>query len=159
MSEPIKKYGIDFAAGTHPVNIERKMIRWGGQWKTKTSGIILGSGPFFHYREFQKLVWPTYDHHRWSDLVLHSITANAITAILGPKSSGKTHDAAKFALTDYFCFPENTGILVSSTTLDALDRRIWGEIIHLFKLAKARFDWLPGNLINFKRMIVTGKQK
>lgn len=151
--ETITKYGCEWAANLHPVRLEMQCIQLGGKWKVK--GRECGDGLFEHYKRLQTLIWPTLDHHRWSDLVLKSILDSNITAILGPKSSGKTHDVARYALTDYFCFPKNTGILISSTTLDAMQIRIWGEIKKLFKMAKERFDWLPGHLIEYKHCLST----
>lgn len=153
MKHTIIKYGHTWPDTTHPVVIEMKAIQWGGKWKSNGRGC--GEGLFHHYKALQTLLWPGLDHHRWSDLVLKSILENNIIAILGPKSSGKTHNVARFALTDYFCFPHNTGILISSTTLDAMQIRIWGEIKKLFKLAKERFDWLSGHLVEYKHCLST----
>lgn len=155
MPETFEKYGALWPAGLHPVKLEMQSIQWGGNWKSKKTGNQCGLGLFHHYRALQQLLWPGHDHHRWSNLVLENILTNTVTGLLGPKSSGKTHDAAKYALTDYFCFPRNTTILVSSTTLDALELRIWGEIKKLYGSAKERFDWLPGHLINYKHTLTT----
>lgn len=70
-------------------------------------------------------------------------------------NTGKTRTAAKYALTDYWAFPEETLFLVSSTTLAALDTRVWGDIKHLFRLAKMNHPWLAGNCVDSKRAIVT----
>jgi hypothetical protein len=150
----VDKYGCTWPNDIDPITVEMKCIQNGGKWRVKGGGEA-GAGLYFHYRHLQKLLWPDQDHHRWSDLVLKNLVENDVTAILGPKSSGKTHVVSKFGLTDYFCFPEITTILISSTTLDALELRIWGEIKKLYKEAIARFPWLPGNLINYKHCLVT----
>jgi hypothetical protein len=73
---------------------------------------------------------------------------------MGAGSTGKTHFAAWWALCDYYCFPQHTCILVSSTDLRGLELRVWGEIKSLHSFATERFD-LPGHLIESKHAIST----
>jgi len=153
--ETFTKYNAQWPKGIHPAKIEMFCIRQGGKWKPAGSQTECGEGLFHHYKALQSILWPSHDHHRWSDLVLSNILKNSVTAILGPKSSGKTHDVAAYALADYWCFPEYTGILISSTTRDALELRIWGEIKKLFKEAKQRLPWLSGVLIDYKHCVAT----
>jgi hypothetical protein len=87
--------------------------------------------------------------------MLEEIVTGKNTGILGPASSGKTHEVAAYILSDYTCFPENTTALVSSTTLQMLDLRIWGEIKKLFADAKTRHAWLPGHLNETRHRITT----
>lgn len=128
-------------------------IKLGGSWVTETGPA--GLGKFFHYKELQKIIWPNLYHHKWTDLILHELLTNQITAILGPKSSGKTHPVARFVLVDYWCFPNNTSILVSSTTIPSLELRIWGEIKKLFREGRKVIPTLPGNMIDHKHLIST----
>lgn len=132
--------------------IERSCIRWGGvEAGKKNTGKL-----FVHYKALQRAIWPDHDYHRWSDLLLRNFLQNQITPVLGPKSSGKTHQGAKFGLTEYFCFPECTSVVVSSTTVAALERRIWGEMKMLWAQARKRIGIdMPGNLIDHKHCIVT----
>jgi len=149
-----EKYGVKWDKLLHPVEIERSMIRKGGQ--ITKGGKTYGNGLFYHYRELQTLLWPEDDHHRWSDLILSEILQNTITCILGPKDSGKTRCAlAKFGLTDYFCFPNETLILISSTDVRGLELRVWGDLKSLFQRAKAVAPWLDGHLIDSKHALAT----
>lgn len=148
------KYGLQWEPLLSDVEIERYMIQHGGRWDRE--GVTVGEGLFHHYKSLQTLLWPEDDHHRWSDLILTEILNNTITCILGPKDSGKTRCAlAKFGLTDYFCFPNNTLTLISSTDVRGLELRVWGDLKTLFQRAKARADWLPGHLIDSKHAICT----
>lgn len=136
-------YGLEWGDGVNPVKIEMHMIRSGGT--VIVNGQRYGEGLFHHYRQLQTLLWPEgEDHHRWSDLMLKEILANRITAICGSRDSGKTHILSRFALTDYFTFPNETLILVSSTDLRGLQLRVWGDIKDLHRRARDRYDFLPG---------------
>src|SRR5216684_8145028 len=100
-----EKYGIKWHAGTTPLAIEFYCIRNHVQW---------GLDLFTHYRNAQSLAWPEEDHHRWSDLALRHAIAERITIAMGPKDAGKTHTWAKFALIDYWVYPQTTLWLISS---------------------------------------------
>lgn len=136
------KYGLEWHQADE-VNIEMTMIRANG--KIHIQGKDYGAGLFEHYKALQQLLWPEdEDHHRWSDLILREILENRITVLAGSRDSGKTHCVSRYALTDYFVFPNNTLILISSTDGRGLQLRIFGDIKDLLSRAKERYPWLPG---------------
>lgn len=149
----VKKYGLSFT-DQDSLQIEFYCIRKGGKW-TAANGRQCGEGLFHHYRAAQSLMWPEDDHHRWSDLMLKTILENRITVVAGAKDSGKTHTMSKFALTDYFAFPHETLIMMSSTDIRGLELRVWGDVKDLFDRARERFQWLSGNVVDAKHGIFT----
>lgn len=140
-------YGLPWPANTDPLAIEMKFIRSGGY--IERDGEKFGKGLFHHYRKAQELLWPEgEDHHRWSDLMLSQILENRITAITGARDSGKTHVAlSRFGLTDYFMFPNETLLLISSTDLRGLQMRVWGDIKDLLRRAQELRPELPGKVV------------
>ena len=151
----LERYGAKWAADIDPLRLEFACIQRGGRWKNK-AGNDCGAGLFHHYKEAQKLLWPEDYHHRWTDLQLQEILTNTITVITGPKDTGKTHvSLVRYGLTDYFAFPDNTLIIVSSTTLAALEGRVWGDMKSMFQRARDRYDWLPGFPLESKHAICT----
>jgi hypothetical protein len=149
------KYGLDWNAGTSPLEIEKVMIRSGGQWIGR-QGQTLGNGLFFHFKEFEKLLWPTAKvWHKWSDLQLKEWLSHRTVGIIGPASSGKTCNSATDSLADYYAFPECTTILVCSTTKERMQDRIFGEIKKYHRLARERYPDLPGYSIDGRMRIVT----
>lgn len=138
----MERYGLDWGE-LDPVRVEMHMIRAGGF--IDVEGDKFGEGLFHHYRALQMLLWPDgEDHHRWSDVMLQEILNNRITVFAGSRDSGKTHCMSRYAITDYFVFPENTLILISSTDTRGLQLRIFGDIKDLLSRAKERYAWLPG---------------
>jgi len=150
MSKSWEIYGQKWGGEIDRLQVEFWNIQKGEEWLGER-----GRSLFFHYREAQRLMWPDEDHHRWSDLILEEILKNDITVLLGSKDSGKTHGMTKFGLTDYFCFPDNTLIIVSSTDIRSLEGRVWGDIKSMFARAKERYDWLPGVVLDSKHAICT----
>lgn len=153
---PRKKqaYGLFWDEFLNDAFIEIYMIQNGGKVQRK-DGSFSGNGLAFHYKQLQQLLWPKKVWHKWNELLLEEFVRNRIIGILGPAASGKTREASDFMLTDYYCFSDCTTILVSSTEREMLEMRAWGEIKRAHKIAKDRFDWLPGNLIESRQRIVT----
>ena len=139
----------------------QSIIKYGRRWKIKDEALIelamirRGKDLFDHHRRFQSIVWPNLDHHRWSDIALQELINNKVTVLMGPGSSGKTHYAAKFFLTEYWAWANETTILASSTDLRGLQLRIWGEMSMLFNQAKKNHPWLAGNILESRHSIST----
>lgn len=151
----IELYGCVFPAGTHPAQIELECIKHGGSWMAH--GHMRGAGLATHIVNFSKIVWPWFSWHRWAKEVhLPEVCRpRHRLAVFGPSSSGKSSVTALVYLVFYFARPENTTVLVSSTTRDELDLRIWGEMVMFFREAKEVCPWLPGVLTDSKQMITT----
>ena len=135
-------YGRKWPGTPHPLEIEFACIRE-----------RIGD-PFEHYWAMRHILWPELDDHRWALLCGKTIVDNKITTLMGAGSTGKSHSAAWFAVCYWFVDPQNTCVLVSSTTMDKLKLVIWGEIVNLWQRAINRFDWLPGHVLD-SRVAIT----
>ncbi len=144
------KYGMNWRDGVHPVQVELYCISKGAEW-CKSQGRTL----LFHYLEAKRILWPTLDEHRWFMLCFEKMVENKSCVLMGCASSGKTHTAAVFCLLKYFSSPTDTCILVSSTQMSSLKKRIWSEITTLWEDAVGRFDFLPGHLLDSAVAITT----
>lgn len=145
------KYGLNWPEVYNDLSIELAMVRNKGH----ING--LGNGHTFHYKEACRLIWPELDTHRWSELAAKEITRvnHKITSFMGPGSTAKTHEAAKWGLIEYFADAENTCVLVSSTDIRGLKLRIWGEITDLWQRAINRWPQLPGHSLESRIAITT----
>ena len=147
----LERYGCRWPDNASDLEIEMACVRKGGSWDNGSKG----AGLFHHYEAIRRLLWPELKSHRWHTLCLENHLANRFNVLAGPGSSGKTHEAAWTFLVDYLCHPDTTLLMVSSTDIRGLRLRVWGEIVHLWNLAKERYDWLPGHLIDSKLAITT----
>lgn len=144
------KYGHNWSEDTDDAQIECWMIRQPEEWLKQQ-----GRSLFFHHLALQKLLWPKKKWHDWNLLMLEKFCQHQYLAILGPASSGKSHEAVCFALCNYIARPNETAVLVSSTTRDALELRAWAEIKKYWGLARDQYEWIPGTAINSKQRIAT----
>jgi hypothetical protein len=159
--ERITKYGMtstcDPRLETRPLLLlEMEAIRRGGRWKN-SAGKVFGEGLRFHYKQACQLLWPHIDWHRWTELCNHEIRRPEakVTVLMGPGSTCKTNSAAWEYLLEYYINPKETLVLVSSTDFRGLELRVWGEIKKLHEMAKEKFPFLPGTLVDSKHTITT----
>lgn len=147
-------YDIRWGVLEHPVSIEMQMVRHGGRVK-KPDGTIAGNGLLFHLKRLQQLLHPEKVWHRWNELLLEEFIKNRIIGVIGPASTGKSREACDYARMIYYCFPECTTVICSSTEKETLEDRIWGEIKSQHRIARERYEWIPGHLIESRQRIVT----
>jgi hypothetical protein len=154
----LEMYGLKWADGLHPLQVEMEMIRRGG-FHTKANGEIVGKGLPYHYEQMRRIIWPQLDGEtegqRWHVLMRDQILANKVTVLMGPGSSGKTHSPSWIGLCKYWCDPENTCVLVSSTDMRGLRLRVFGEICTLWRQGVEQFDFLAGHMLDSKLAITT----
>jgi hypothetical protein len=108
-----------------------------------------------HYLRARKLVWPDRYCHRWTELLYRNFIEHNVVVAIGPASSGKTATASEFNLLDYWLYPNETAVIVSSTTRQKLEDAVWAEIKKLWKAGRARFPWLAGHMIDYRQRIAT----
>jgi len=99
----------------------------------------LGLGKFQHLHNAIDLIWnayapETYIWNDWSELMQRTFAEHLWSTITGPAASWKTTSAAIFCLARFYADPRNTVIIVTSTTLDGLRRRVWKEISRFHRL-------------------------
>lgn len=96
-----------------------------------------GEGRFHHAQSAcLALFGKAYEMHEWSEDCLELFSNYSDCAITGPKSAGKTTAAAIYALLFWLADPTNTAVIVCSTTVPGLRRRIWKEIKKYFRYVK-----------------------
>jgi hypothetical protein len=150
-----ERYGIKWKGSTQDAFIERHMIRNGGQWEEK--GEMFGNGLIYHFKKYWEYLWPMDDQTWWTDLILKEVMENQFTSVVGGASAWKTGTIARIALMDWSVFPECTTVITSSTTLEGLKSRVFGEMIMLwkkaFEITGGDEGWFPGHCVDSKCVI------
>lgn len=149
------KYNLEWADDADLLELELYMIAHGGKW-TMEHGEV-GEGLQHHYKAACQLCWPNIDWHRWTELCHSEMRRPGakVTVLMGCGSTGKTNISGWEYLLEYYASPDDTLVLISSTTIQGLELRVWGEIKMLHEQALERHPWLPGYLIDSKHCITT----
>lgn len=152
-----KRYGAVFAdpeAGTDPsASIELQMCFNSALWKAP--GFL---GRYQHLRNAIDLIWNVprrryaaehkmvYDERKhdvfiwneWSETMMETFCeGHWSTAIWSGNSSYKTTCAAMYALCAFFASPADTIVVLTTTTLPGLRKRIWKEVLKFHRLSRA----------------------
>lgn len=101
-----------------------------------------------HRREIIKTLWPMEEWHEWSERRIKSISYSNFVIWHGPAASAKSADAAKIAIEYWLESPHNTSVIVCSTTMQSLRRRIWGEVVSHFKQIEGKMGCYVGELLD-----------
>lgn len=152
---PAKKreiYGMLWNPLTVPLEIEFQMIRRGGQIVRK-DGKIAGNGLLWHWQRAKKLIWPAFELHRWDELRTKCFLEYTYIGEMGCAAGGKSQSSCCNFLIWWYLYPEHTTVLVSSTDIPSLELRVWGMMKSYHRIAKENWPWIPGYLIEGKRMI------
>lgn len=152
----LESFGLKWPADTTQLQIEMWFVARGGN-HTKKDSEVIGLGLSQHLERMRRIIWPELDgdHNgqRWHKLCRDTIAEHRVTCLMGPGSSGKTHEGAWIALCMWLSDPANTCVLVSSTDMRGLRLRVWGELSSLWQLAVQRFPDLPGHMLDSKLAI------
>lgn len=158
-SDYVKLWGVYWPVVKDPASIHLDCIAHGGEWINSQTGETCGGGMEFHYKELIKILWPEVVMHRWLELILKNYLTHRLIVLIGPASSSKTFSSALLVLIDYFAHPDCTTVICCSTTKERLQERVWADVTKLFKNARKRAPWLPGNIIEGRLRIVTDSRK
>lgn len=98
-------------------------------------------------------MWPTeYETHFWSDRRLLSVCESDWNTWVGPGGCGKSTDAAVLALEYWMEAPMKTAVIICSTSLRMLRKRIWSEVAR-FHQALPKGIGPVGELVDSDTMI------
>lgn len=94
-----------------------------------------GLGKAEHFWNITPLLWPDdgecskpFLRQPWSERMTIAAAKHQMLSISGCSGSGKTDWAAVWAIVNWLCDPLGTKVMVTSTSLKASRRRIWGSI-------------------------------
>ena len=74
---------------------------------------------------------PLMVRHPWAEEMIRAVIENKYVAIGGAASSGKSHTLAAWGVLSWLAQPQDTLVLLTSTTLREARKRIWGSVISL----------------------------
>lgn len=138
MPDPIDNFGIGFPPETSL--IERRM-------HCAYHGV--GAVPRWKQRkEIIRSLWAddVYSWTRWDDRRMKGMTDYNWVTWAGPGGSAKTTSAAVQGLAWWLEAPHISAVIVCSTDIKMLRKRIWGQMAHFHQQLYARFGTKLGNL-------------
>ena len=168
----VEKYGVEWQPVMHggkihvawtEWQIERNMFMWGKEKATlglKFPKKHLGEAE--HFRRMVSIVLGRQgcrNYFEWNPNAVRIVDEyfrNRFLAIAGHGSSGKTKTIAVIAVFEFIASPNNTAVLVTSTTINDSRKRVWGDIENYWNETCDFFgdeDNMPGKLLSASAVI------
>lgn len=142
------RYGREFPLGTSLLDIELVAYRFG--FDVETGGL----GKAAHFKRIVQHLWgkdsrKQFIWHPWADDMNEEACRHHYLGVSGSGSSGKTDFFAVKGIVDYICAPQNTLVLMTSTSLKEARKRIWGACLDYWSAVPG----LPGKVIDSMGLI------
>lgn len=100
-------------------------------WNEPLRRNAIARGLDYDVRKHDAVIW-----NDWSELMLEAFSEwHWATTVTGPNASWKTTDAAVYGNCAWFASPTDTIVVLTSTSLPGLRKRIWKEILRFYRRA------------------------
>jgi hypothetical protein len=138
MKQEIPDFGLQWPMPASPLTRRLYCARHG-----------VGNVPRWEQRKaIIQAIWPenVYAWHRWVQRRLKGTCVSPCVTWAGPGGSAKTTDAAVLGLEWWLEAPHETAVIVCSTTVKMLKKRIWAQMAHFHSRMVERLGPQAGNL-------------
>ena len=155
-NKTVELYGKEWAAGTPMLEVE--LWHWAHDERGEYEGGRMRA--YDHLKRAMSLVWNGgaedggedgrrrglrgIDWHFFSEQILWDLCYNPKVAFAGAASTGKSDICAAYGLMFYAAAPSKSLVMMTSTTLDAAQRRIWKSVSELWSDLRHH---IPGVLV------------
>jgi len=103
-----------------------------------------GLGPQEHFKRCCKVLFPKYVWHDFSERMLDLACTSRYGAVAGCSHVGKSYFIAPWAIINYLSWPNETLVLITSTTIRDAKKRVWGTVQTMWNSVPG----LPGKIVD-----------
>ena len=130
MATSRSKYGVDWPAGYPDEMIELQCAKkWKDLGRPDPDAHLLRACSMLFSKE-------QFAIHRWTEQHAHDFCKSDFCITWGAAATSKSNDYGLFVLLDWLVDPEDTIVLVGSTTKEALKKRSWESVLRYLSLLK-----------------------
>lgn len=104
------------------------------------------------YKKAARIAWPWFEQNDWTDKIWEAIEKYDRLCIMGHGSASKTFTASVWFLLDWIANAHETALILTSSTIASMDRRIWADFKTLWTKSKVDLTTV-GQILDAKRMI------
>lgn len=151
------KYGLEFE--DYWTDMEVELCCFNNDHPTEKGGL----GAFRHFRNAARLAFTNIEWSDWTIDQMQALCENRFNAWTGCAAAGKTYSAGLFALLWWLVAPNESSVVLTSTTGKMVRKRIWPVIQELYhgcnkiKGSPVLNYGFPGNLVDSKTALQASK--
>lgn len=120
--------------------------------QAEISGIFANLLAKGKYRDAASIAWPFFKQNEWSERIWDAIEKYDRLCIMGHGSASKTFTASIWFLLDWITYAESTALLLTSSTITSMDRRIWADFKMLWTKSVVDLSKIA-QILDAKRLI------
>lgn len=120
--------------------------------KQEYAGIFITFLADNNYRAAAAMAWPWFEQNDQTDKIWAAIEKHDKLCIIGHGSASKTFTASVWYLLDWIAYARTTALLLTSSTVDSMKRRIWADFKTLWTKSKVDLS-MVGQILESNRMI------
>ncbi len=151
------KYGVQFADYWSDLEIELWCFE--NDHPTDKGGL----GAYRHFRNAARLAFPNVEWSNWTVDQLESLCENKFNSWTGCAAAGKSFSSGIFAMLWWLVAPNESSVVLTSTTGKMVRKRVWPVIQELYHGCKKipespvlRYGF-PGNMVDSKTSLQASK--
>ncbi len=137
---PIVNYGLKLSESANQLHAE--LTAFALKRRPDQGGL----GTYRHFQNAASILYPKMAWHSWMKDRVQGLCDYPVNSWVGCAASGKTHDAAFYAMIFFLADPMHTSVILTSTTHKMVRKRIWPVIQELYHGCPG----FPGNLVDSK---------
>lgn len=144
--------GVQFPDNWNQFQCEMYLFYWGNHlqgdpydrpgFKTSRSeSPYIGDGRFEHFKNLVQMWFPkSFEWHDWSEKAARAFCEHKSVGVCGCGGSSKSTTAGMYALFWMLAAPNDSAVLIASTSIDSAKKRIWKNIRQYYSemIRKAR---------------------
>jgi len=104
------------------------------------------------YKSAATMAWPWFKQNAQTDKIWAAINKYDKLCIMGHGSASKTFTASIWFLLDWISYANETALILTSSTISSMDRRIWADFKMLWTKSKVDLSSVA-TILDSKRMI------
>lgn len=102
-------------------------------------------------KDAARLLWPWFIQNEQTEKIWEELEKEPYLCIMGHGSASKTFTCTAWHLLDWWTWPEDTALIVTSDTIPSMQRRVWSDVKTLMSRTKVP---MGGLLVDSKRMVL-----
>ena len=157
----VEVYGWNWPTDIYPTKLLVEMACFREKMAKRMKFLDGGVSPAHHFKQIALALWPesgengrtAFIWNPWADIMLEESVRENFVAVAGSGGFGKSEFYAIWGIVNFLVDPTHTLVFVTSTTIGASKKRIWGKIVKYWNAISGIPMFSYGKLVDSAGMV------